>query len=202
MRAESFLTVGERELVRATVAEAEKLTSAELRVLIVGSSPPRPVVGALAAGALLGGATYFALHVGSWGHPGLIEILTAAATGLMLATAIHFLWPSSAKSVWQRAQREFTRFGMAKTAGATGVLIMLSLKEHRAVVYADKGILEKVPAETWTKELEALTACIKAGKPGEGIAGVLRNLGALLSGPFPRRDDDVNELPDDVITRK
>jgi len=43
---------------------------------------------------------------------------------------------------------------------------------------------------------------VKGGRPGEGIAAAVKEIGALLARHFPRRDDDVNELPDDVETRK
>ncbi len=43
----------------------------------------------------------------------------------------------------------------ADTARLTGVLIYLSLDEHRAEIVADKAIAYKVPAEVWGEAMAA-----------------------------------------------
>jgi putative membrane protein len=78
---------------------------------------------------------------------------------------------------------------------------MISLRERLAVVLADKAINDKVAPDTWSREVKILLDGVKAGRPGEGIAAAVAEIGALLAKHFPRREGDINELPDDVETR-
>lgn len=52
-----------------------------------------------------------------------------------------------AQEVWKRAQLEFHQEGLNGTKAQTGILIMLSMMEHQAVVLADKGIASKLEGE-------------------------------------------------------
>src|SRR3546814_15249325 len=57
-----------------------------------------------------------------------------------------------------------------KTTGRTGVLLYLSLKEHRADILADEAIAGKVTADVWGDAMAALIERVSAGQPGEGRA--------------------------------
>ncbi len=198
----TFLDDAGRERVRAAVQAAEATTAGEIRVLIVGRSVPVlrwPSFVLLVAGAAV---AYAVRHVQAWGHPDGIDALLAGGTGLagfllgMLVPADPHRW------VRRRAEREFVDLGIGRTAGSTGVLILLSLREHEAVVLADRAIHEKAPGGTWEKEVAVIVEACRRGAPAEGLAAAVADVGAQLARHFPRKDDDVNELPDDVVTRK
>jgi putative membrane protein len=201
----SFLTVEERERVRAAVAEAELKSAGEIRVLIVGRSAPWSWLAGALCGLAAGSAAFAVQHAASWGHPGAVEALSSTAAALGVTALGAWLIPpgraAKDRATWDRAKREFERLGIAKTEGATGVLVMISLRERLAVVLADKAINSKVAPDTWSREVKILLDGVKAGRPGEGIAAAVAEIGALLAKHFPRREGDINELPDDVETR-
>lgn len=205
VRPDRFLTDDDRKRVLDAVKDAESRTAGEIRVLIVGRSARRAWVPALAAGIAAGGGTFALLNASAWGWAGTAETITAASLGAAVALAGWWLIPrgrgAKKRSVWARAGREFTRLGIGRTTGATGVLLMFSLWERETVVLADKAINEKVTPDTWARHVNVLVDGVKAGRPGEGIAAAVKEIGALLARHFPRRPDDVNELPDDVETR-
>ncbi len=87
----------------------------------------------------------------------------------------------------------------ARTRAATGVLIYLSLAEHRAEILGDAAITAKVGPEEWVDAMAALLSRVKAGQPGDGIVAAVTLTGALLATHFPRSHDDVNEMPDRLI---
>ncbi len=105
---------------------------------------------------------------------------------------------SPKKAVHQRARREFEAMGIRNTADHTGVLIMLSLKERRVEVLADKGIHDKVAQKTWEDAVHLIVSHIKQGKQATGIIQSVEFVGKILAEHFPRKKDDNNELSDDV----
>jgi putative membrane protein len=106
---------------------------------------------------------------------------------------------TKARRVRRRAVLLFRTAAEARTRGRTGVLLYLSLDEHRAEIVADSAISDKVAAEVWGEAMVALIDHVRAGRPGEGLAEAVRQVGVILAAHFPRDADDVNELPDRLI---
>ena len=86
-----------------------------------------------------------------------------------------------------------------RTQGRTGVLIYLSMREHRAEIVADESITAKVAPEAWGEAMADMLAEIRHGRVAHGIAAGVRDVGAILAEHFPRAGDDINELPDRLI---
>lgn len=101
--------------------------------------------------------------------------------------------------VRNRAVRYFKVGAERRTHGRTGILIYLSLAEHRAEIVADEAIAGKVAPEVWGDAMAALIAEIRAGRPGAGMVAAVEQVGAVLALHFPRTEDDRNELPDRLI---
>lgn len=112
-----------------------------------------------------------------------------------------FLVPSPLKRqrVRDRAVGHFKVGADGRTHGRTGVLLYLSMREHRAEIVADEPIHEKVEAEVWGEAMADMLAEIRKGCIAEGIAAGVRDVGQVLSQHFPRGDEDKNELPDRLI---
>lgn len=111
------------------------------------------------------------------------------------------LAPGSTKTrrVHARALALFRTSAEKRTQGSTGVLLYLSLAEHRAEIIADSAIHSKVTPDVWGAAMAALLAEVKQGRPAEGMAAAVAQIGLVLVPHFPRADDDVNELPDRLI---
>jgi len=86
-----------------------------------------------------------------------------------------------------------------RTVGRTGILIYLSLAEHRAEIVADEAITHVTTPETWGEAMAAMLTQVKAGRPGEGIAAAVTIIGAVLAEHFPKSSGDTNEIPDKLI---
>ena len=121
---------------------------------------------------------------------------------LQLVPAVRFfLVPSPVKSqrVRERAIRNFKVGADGRTHGRTGVLLYLSMREHRAEIVADEPIHERVDPEVWGEAMADMLEEIRKGCIAEGIAAGVRDVGKVLSQHFPRNHDDRNELPDRLI---
>ena len=97
-----------------------------------------------------------------------------------------------------RAARIFFRLGMDKTANRNGVLFYLAVKDRKFAILGDKGIHDKVPAGFWDNISEILTKNFKEGLFTEGLSEGIILAGHQLKTHFPCRQDDINELPDDI----
>jgi putative membrane protein len=86
-----------------------------------------------------------------------------------------------------------------RTHGRTGILIYLSMREHRAEIVADEAITSIVPPETWGEAMTALLAEIREGRVADGMIAAVERVGRVLAEHFPRAEDDINELPDRLI---
>jgi putative membrane protein len=153
------------------------------------------------------------LFLGSWRpEPSARELLTF----LLIVAALKFtvvllilrymplriaLTPGTTKTrrVRRRAIAVFKAAAERRTVGRTGVLIYLSMDEHRAEIVADEAITKVTTPETWGEAMAALIVEVKAGRPGDGIVAAVEQVGAVLAEHFPRSDADTNEIPDKLI---
>ena len=111
------------------------------------------------------------------------------------------LTPGATKTrrVRRRAIAMFKAAAERRTVGRTGVLIYLSMGERRAEIVADEAITKVTTAETWGEAMAALLEDVKAGRPGDGIAAAVEQVGLVLAEHFPRSLTDTNEIPDKLI---
>lgn len=106
------------------------------------------------------------------------------------------------RHVHEAAVAQFETQGLTRTRDRTGVLLYVSLAEHRAEVLADTGIYEKAPPEVWGQVVDLLVAGLRRGKPADGFVNAAARTGEILAAHLPPREDDANELPDGLVTTK
>ncbi|HEV2078356.1 MAG TPA: hypothetical protein VGR19_00445 [Allosphingosinicella sp.] len=143
------------------------------------------------------------------GRGALMAFLTAmlAIVFLVVRFALAYmplrmaLTPASTKSrrVQRRALNLFKVGAERRTVGRTGVLLYLSLLEHRAEIVADEAIHSKVEPEVWGDAMAVLIENVKAGRPGEGMAKAVEQIGLVLAKCLPKTIDNPNEVPDRLI---
>ena len=210
--------------VSAAVAAAEATTSGEIVPVVTRASDVYADVALLwsAAAALLAFAVVaafpdfwaglYARLRGGWHEHGARELLTVLLVLVVVKFAVVRLilnWtpllmaltPASVKSarVRARALSLFRAGAEQRTIGSTGVLLYLSLAEHRAEIVAEEGIHARVAPEMWGEAMAELISAVRDGRTGDGIAGAIGRIGAVLAEHFPRAADDRNELPDRLI---
>jgi putative membrane protein len=219
------LSEADHVAVSTAVAAAEERSAGEIVTIIAGESNSFHDVAllwsAFAAMAALAALTLFPDFyldkvdwlLGNWASEWSAQHLFALA--LMVATLKFLgmwllqLWkplrmalvpaPLKHARVRDRAVRYFKVGAERRTHGRTGILIYLSLAEHRAEIVADAAIAAKVAPEVWGEAMAVLIAEIKAGRPGAGMVAAVERVGAVLAEHFPRAEDDKNELPDRLI---
>ena len=87
---------------------------------------------------------------------------------------------------------------MQKTAQANGVLIYMALDDHEFAIIGYRGINTKVVANFWADTKELMVSFFRQGDLVQGLIAGIHDIGEQLQAYFPRSEDDVNELPDDI----
>jgi len=100
--------------------------------------------------------------------------------------------------VMDRAAYIFSQLGMDKTQLRNGVLIYLAVKNRRFAIIGDSGINKAVPENYWDDIKTGMLNNFREGKFAEGLIRAITATGTQLKRNFPHRQDDVNELPDDL----
>jgi putative membrane protein len=103
------------------------------------------------------------------------------------------------EEVRRGAAAAFTAARVSATAGRVGVLVYVSLFEHRVVVLLDSGVQALVPADFAAQLVGRAVAGLKAGKRTEALAELVDLLAVTLADKLPVRADDADELPNHVI---
>ena len=99
--------------------------------------------------------------------------------------------------------RAFVEEEVFLTRDRTGILLFISLFEHRIEVLGDAGINRHVTADEWTDVVLRIREGIRGGHLADGLVEAIGMCGHLLDrGGIEVRPDDENELPDGVRIRK
>ena len=220
-----YLSAEDHAKVTAAVAEAELTTSGEIVTVLADRSDGYTdialwwaIVASFTAMTLLALFPDFFLAKLDWIWGGwtpewtrtefvslIIGLGLVKFAGVMLVQLWQPLkfWlippPVKTARVHDRAIKHFKVGAERRTHGRTGVLLYLSMSEHRAEIVADEPIAEKVSAEVWGEAMADMLVEIKRGRIAEGLVAGVRDVGAVLSEHFPRAEDDQNELPDRLI---
>lgn len=221
----AYLDAAGHKLVSDAVTAAEAQTSGEIVTVLAERSDGYTDVALLwAIGAAFTAMSVFAAFplpflnawdavFGGWGHQWTTGEMASMviALGLLkfLAVLLVQQWqpvkfalipgPTKTIRVHNQAVRQFKVGADRRTTGRTGVMIYLSMAEHRAEIVADEAIAAKVSADVWGEAMDDMLSHIRKGRIAEGLAVGIRDVGFLLAEHFPRGSEDVNELPDRLI---
>jgi putative membrane protein len=213
MNLEQLFSPEDRERIRAAVQEAEKTTSGEIVPYVVAESDPYPEA-TWRGGALLGAAV---LGVVALLHDTLVILSLVTLTHTVLAGFVGFAlgalvvrWIPALKPhladdrtmerrVAERAAMAFVDEEVFATRDRSGIMIFVSLLEHKVLVMGDTGINARVDQSAWTGIVGMVVEGIRSGTATEGLVRAIRACGELLTrSGLTIRPDDTDELSDSL----
>jgi putative membrane protein len=220
-RASQLFSEIDRKLIATAIERAEERTSAEI-VPVVASASGRydraeDIFGFLMGlGAVsLGWLTCPYMHSeAEWSQgmflsaSGLWPVLASMVAGFVAGSALASYFPifklpfipgkEMDEEVKRAAEAAFMSSKIRKTAGATGVLLYVSLLERRVLVLPDDTIAEKLPGQDWKEICDSLVAGMKRQSPVQALAEAVAGCGDILSEALPRGEDDLDELRNEL----
>jgi putative membrane protein len=207
MTADKFFNDQEKERIQQAIVVAELKTAGEIVPMIVTSSARYTEVElyGLIAGLFLGLAIEW-LWIDPWGSSFVnLWPVVGACTGFLLCqipSIKRLVTPKNRieAAVHTLALAAFAQHGLHYTRDHTGILILISLLEHRVEVLADRGINAKVETATWQEISKIVADGLRSDRACEAICKAIDRCGEILATHFPRQPDDRNELPDRLVT--
>ena len=221
--ASQVLDEEQTSLINEAVAEAESHTSAEIVPVLATVSGrydrPEDMVG-LWFGLILATLGYFlvpdAARVSNSWAPAtspvwkllilLACMLLGFVGGAFVASRIAWLRRlftprrQMTDEVCLKARSVFYDARIHRTSGGTGLLIYVSLCERQAAFVADETVTEKLGQDAIDELCRELTSALQRGDMASAISQSLNSAGKRLGEVLPREPDDVNELPDSLVT--
>lgn len=214
------LTDAELQRIREAVTAAEARTSGEIVPYVVERSGSYEVAvwrGAsfLSVGAMLGAALLLQFY-GGWGlgwlYTGWGMALLASLAGVLGAVLTAGIPPLKrllagadrlTTRVHRRAALAFLDEEVFKTRDRTGILLFVSLFEHRIEVLGDEGINRQVTPEEWVEVVDTIRRGVRHGHLADGLVEAIAMCGRLLEEKgVAIRHDDTDEISDKVRLRK
>lgn len=208
----------DEERIRDAVERAEERTAGEIVPVIVPRSASYEVVtwrgAAIAALSVILVVLLVLQFYQGWGLGWLytpwgvvISALGAAVVGAVLTAYVPPLQRLLAgedlldETVHRRALQSFVEEEVFDTRDRTGILIFVSLREHRIEVLGDTGINELVRPDDWVEVVARIRKGIQNDNLNDGLVEAIEMCGRLLErrGVNVRRDDE-NELSDTIRT--
>ena len=121
---------------------------------------------------------------------GSISAIKRALTGSeVVSTEVH-----------EKAMSLFIENNLHHTKDRNGILIMVSLLEHRVEIVADKGINDKMKEGSWDEIVAKLISSIKKDELVDGICMAIRMCSDQLAENFPAKEENPNELSNKLVT--
>lgn len=92
----------------------------------------------------------------------------------------------------------FGQLKMHQTEQRNGVLIFLAVVDKKFAIIGDKGINELVPEDFWDSIRDQMLSHFKNQEFDLGLIKGIEQVGEKLKKYFPIRNNDVNELTNDI----
>jgi len=205
--ANEFFSKEEQQKIEAAVKAAESKTSGEVVPMVVDSSYDYPRADLIAGGTLaLASGLIFSWAVGG---ESIWWFLPVFIVGFFVFQQLIRSLPDLKRrlihpdeltaEVKEKALVSFIEHGLHKTRDRTGILILISLFEHRVQILADSGINAKVPEHTWEEVDDIIVEGLKTGNACNAVCQAIERCGELLQEHFPRKHDDTDELPNLIV---
>ena len=128
----------------------------------------------------------------------LVDAITAAELLTSGELRIHLEKSTGRRGAQVRAKSLFGALKMHKTAEKNGVLFYLAVEDKKLAIWAGEGINARVPIDFWKEIVDLIISEFKQGHFSEGLIAGVEKAGNALGEFFPRQEDDVDELSNEI----
>jgi putative membrane protein len=205
----------ERETLSKRIGSLEERTDAEVVCAVAtesGRYDRADSICGLIFGVLALIVTQSIIATDGWGVAEALYIgwqVALIVAGFMVGTILCSYWhglrrllvtSNEMDSEVQRSMHAvFSMSGIGGTKHHGGLLIYLSLFEHRLEVHGDKLLLEKVTVEELESIRDAVLQRVRAGKITDGLLAGLEIADGVLARALPHTGEETDTLANDLL---
>jgi putative membrane protein len=203
----------DRQRIAEAIDDAEAATSAEIVPYVAVQSDTYPAArwrgGLLGALVVVSGAALLRTGIVPGLTPYLTDLsilaaalvvgLSGALTAAVAPPILRALTPPDemGRAVYRRAVEVFLERELFDTRDRTGILLFVSLNEHRIEVLADRGIDAQVDETAWTDVSDHIRQGIEDDRLTQGLLNGIERCGRVLDEHgVDARPGDPDELSD------
>lgn len=202
----SVMSDHDRKFIAESIATAEKKTSGEFVAVLAQESDHYLFFTALwaAISALIVPGVVLAL-----GATLSLLVIYGIQLGVFIVVGTLLLWtplkvrlvPKSLRRAHaiRAAQEQFYLLGIHRTREHSGVMLYVSAAERHVQIIADEGIHASVGETRWHEIVQLFIGEVKAGSIARAFATAINAIADEMASHYPRRDDDANELPNELV---
>ena len=211
----SSLTSADRDRIADAVSRAEDRTAGEIVPVVIAQSGMYDAApwkaASFAALSVLAGVLLLLQWYEGWGLGWLytswtVAVLTLGAgtvgalVGGFVPAAQRLLADEEtrARNVHQRALQAFVEEEVFNTRDRTGILLFVSLLEHRIEVIGDAGINARVHPDDWVDVIARIRTGIQNDNLAQGLIDAIEMCGRLLE----RKGVDIRPDDDDELSNR
>jgi putative membrane protein len=202
------LTTQEKQEISSAIMEAEKLTGAEIAVVIAPASDgymSHVFLIGLLLGSLLACSFWFAHIINSFLIFLAIQLSVICAYSFIppLRNSCLYFIPSNIQRhrASHRAYAEYVLVSRNVPASVPVVLLYISLAEHYAHIIPGRLINEKIPEEHWDYVVKEFIVQIHKSTVCNSCIGSIAKIAELLAPHFPAANNP-NYISDHIIETK
>jgi uncharacterized membrane protein len=133
----------------------------------------------------------------------IVEAISQAEEATSGEIRVHIEKNCKVESAIERAKEVFAELKMHETEFRNGVIVYVAWKDHKAAIWGDEGIHDKVGQQFWENEVNLLIKYFKEADHETGLTEVVLQIGQKLKENFPfEQKGEVNELSDQISYNK
>tara|TARA_R110000782_G_scaffold65058_3_gene132466 strand:- start:244 stop:921 length:678 start_codon:yes stop_codon:yes gene_type:complete len=217
-KASKLFSEADRDAIKLAIVKAEQDTSGEI-IPVVASASGRydraeDIFGlffSLLCVAIAWGLFYDNTPTDDWSsfNLDLTTILLTIFLSFIAGVLLTHVFPALCspfitkkemeEEVDRAAAAAFQHNRLRNTENSTGILIYISLQEHQVKVIGDDGISEKLTHPDWQHICDAIIKDFKDKHYANGVIEGITLSGKLLAEHFPIKEDDKDELANELV---
>lgn len=218
VKASTLFSTADHDTIKHAIVDAEKHTSGEI-IPVVASASGRydraedifGIIFSLICVAIGWYLFHNDTSTTSWSNFNfdltsiLLTILFSFISGVLLThffpvLRLPFIPDSEAETEVDRAAAAaFQQNRLRNTKDSTGILIYISLYEHQVRIMGDDAISVKLSQADWSRICDSIISSFKQKQYTTGIVDGISLTGKLLAEHFPIKEEDKDELANELI---
>jgi len=205
---QELFSEADQKMIENAVAEAEKITNAEIVPMVVrrssgGEEQIRgPLIGLFIGWCVGYGLELLGIH---FGFAPLFSLIFGAVFYLFIRFTdfgrFFLSFGERNNSANIRAELEFYRHKLSNTQNRTGVLLFISVFDHQVVILGDEAIANAIPRESWSETCENIIQGIKRKAFAQHMVSSISKMGIICGQKFPPIAGDRNEINNLMVVK-